>query len=77
MTFAFHMLGKQLSHLSRQYCIVARKKQAKLLKKMSFTKQDSEETNSVITDGGSQVLIGKILLTMDLVFEIDRSQSLF
>ena len=37
--------------------VTARKKQAKLLKKMSFTKQDSEETNSVITDGGSQVLI--------------------
>ena len=36
--------------------VTARKKQAKLLKKMSFTKQDSEETNSVITDGGSQVL---------------------
>ena len=36
--------------------VIARKKQAKLLKKMSFTKQDSEETNSVITDGGSQVL---------------------
>ena len=38
--------------------VTARKKQAKLLKKMSFTKQDSEETNSVITDGGSQVLNG-------------------
>ena len=34
----------------------------KLLKKMSFTKQDSQETNSVITDeGGSQVDLNKEL----------------
>ena len=46
--------------------VSARKRQAKLLKKMSFTKQDSEETNSVITDGGSQVRGGR-----------DRSLPLF
>ena len=40
----------------------ARKKQMKLLKKMSFTKQESQESNSVITeDGGSQGDLNKEL----------------
>lgn len=39
------------------FALSARKKQMKLLKKMSFTKQESQDTNSVITeDGGSQVV---------------------
>ena len=42
--------------------LAARKKQMKLLKKMSFTKQESQETNSVITeDGGSQGDLNKEL----------------
>ena len=42
--------------------ILARKKQMKLLKKMSFTKQESMESNSVITEeGGSQVDLNKEL----------------
>ena len=42
--------------------ISARKKQMKLLKKMSFTKQESMESTSVITEeGGSQVDLNKEL----------------
>merc|ERR1719483_1270149 len=46
----------------RELIMDARKKQMKLLKKMSFTKQDSQDTNSVATEeGGSQVDINKEL----------------
>merc|ERR550517_1104478 len=50
---------ERTTEADKELIMEARKKQAKLLKKMSFTKQDSEETNSVITDGGSQVDLSK------------------
>ena len=53
---------ERTTEADREMILEARKKQMKLLKKMSFTKQESQESNSVITeDGGSQGDLNKEL----------------